>query len=152
VIEKAEVRNATDRRRPVSKFIQALREFEDTRRVQINPFPGMPSAISIPDNLPQTRSVPICLGYARTHRASARISLPEGFQLVPTPVMDQKNYFGRVRWSVKVDPDKSGEAILNYEMVLSESNTNELYYPALLQFLGWVQDAQSRPVILERRN
>lgn len=152
VVEKSEVHNATDRRNPIAQHVTAVREYEESRRMQISPFPGMPSTLYIPDNLPETRHVPISLGYTRTHRATARIKLPEGFHLVPTPAMDQKNYFGHVRWEVKADPVQPHEALLSYEVVLSEATTSDLYYPALLQFLGWVREAQSRNVIVEQQN
>jgi len=126
-VQKAEVRNAADRRSPISLFLVAAREYENARRLYVDPFPGMSSAVPIPDVIPETRNVPICLGYARTHRATASLSLPEGFQLVPSPAMEEKNPFGRIHWEARIDPSKPSNVLVDYEVVLSKASANSLY-------------------------
>ena len=150
VVKKTQVLDATSLRKPLGLSVTAEREYEDGRRIEIPPFPGMPSALYIPDDLAPTRQVPISFTYAFTQKAEATITLPEGFKLIPVSGMDQENFFGRVRWEAKPDPASPGTVRVIFEVELAERTANEHAYATLLQFFGWLREAQRRSVIIER--
>lgn len=150
VVKKTQVLDATSLRKPLRLSVTAEREYEDGRRIEISPFPGMPSALYIPDDLAPTRQVPISFTYAFTQKAEATITLPEGYKLIPVSGVDQENYFGRVRWEAKPDPASPSTVRVTFEVELAERTANEHAYATLLQFFGWLRDAQRRSVIVER--
>lgn len=147
-ITRAEVLGAQDPRIPLTWEVEGALEQEESRRREVNPFPGIPQALHIPDAWPETRVDPIVMPYLRTHEAVATIHLPAGWTWSGSLPMDRSNQFGRVSWIAQRVDDRTLRVTLKVTVQWFYAPAGA--YPELKTFLGWVREASGRTLMLDR--
>ncbi|MDP2816260.1 MAG: hypothetical protein Q8O19_06230, partial [Rectinemataceae bacterium] len=150
-IEKTEVLNAVNPKETVSWRVEGTLEPKGGRQRTIEPFPGMPWPLWVPDSFPKERSLPIVMPYLQTQTSRSVIKVPKGFQVRPVRPYQEQNRFGHVSWSMKQSP--SGDE--NLAEVTLEVGLNTMFagpdgYEDLKVFLGWISDACRRTLIMEK--
>lgn len=145
----AKVENLQDVAKPYAWSLKGSREWEEERRLRVEPFPGLPSPLETPSAWPAQRSARIVLPYLQTHRATSHVQAPKGYRIAPQAPFQQTNLFGSVRW--KLTPTPTGDAadvelvITTEELVAGPEATGDLR-----AYLGWIQEALRRAVIAEK--
>lgn len=147
-IARAEVRGAQDPKVPISWEVEGTLEQEESRRREVQPFPGIPWALHVPDAWPETRVDPILMPYLRTHEAVATIHLPEGWTWSKTLPMDRSNQFGQVTWSAQQVDERTLRVVL--KVTVTGFSAHASAYEPLKTFLGWVREASGRTLLLDR--
>lgn len=147
-ITQAEVFGAQDPKIPIAWQVEGTLEQEEARRREVNPFPGIPWALHVPDVWPETRVDPIVMPYLRTHEVVSTIHLPEGWKPASTLPMDRSNQFGQVSWSVQRVDDRTLRVILKITVTSFYAHAGA--YEPLKTFLGWVREASGRTLMLDR--
>ncbi|HLO66988.1 MAG TPA: hypothetical protein VK188_08225 [Holophaga sp.] len=145
----AKVMNLKDVAKPFQWSLKGSREWEEERRLRIDPFPGLPSPLDTPSAWPAQRSARIVLPFLQTHRATSRIQAPKGYRIVPQAPFQQDNLFGSVRW--KLTPTPAGDAA-DVELVITvdELVAGPEAVQDLRAYLGWIQEALRHPVTAEK--
>lgn len=147
-IARAEVRGAQDPKVPISWEVEGTLEQEESRRREVQPFPGIPWALHVPDAWPETRVDPILMPYLRTHEAVATIHLPEGWTWNKSLPMDRSNQFGQVTWSAQQVDERTLRVVL--KVTVTGFYAHASAYEPLKAFLGWVREASGRTLLLDR--
>lgn len=122
----------------------------DGRR-QVAPFPGLRLPLEVPDSWPEGRTEMIVLPHAFVLEAETLLEAPEGRRWVDPVPLQQVNAFGKVERSFETVKGIAGPALkvkLRVQLDLTIGKAGA--YPALKDFLGWMQEAVSRPLVLER--
>lgn len=150
-ITRAEVLNAQNPDANLEWVVEGRREQDSGRRRTVSPFPGMPSPVWIPPSLPAQRKDPIVIPYQRIVLAESVITLPQGFRHGTFTPLVKSNPFGVVRWSAEAT-EAEGKPALKVSLRVE---SHGLFFPAseygaFKEFLGWVDDARSRTLILEK--
>jgi len=150
-LAKAEVLNATNPKETVSWKAEGTLEPKGGRQRTVEPFPGMPSPLWIPDAFPKERALPIVMPYLQIHAAHSAIKVPKGFRVRPVPPLDERNRFGRVKWSTELKTageEHSAEVAL--EVSVDSMFAGPEAYGELKAFLGWIDEACHRTLVLEK--
>ena len=130
---------------PVRWELSGRRERASLRSVV--PFPGMPVPVKTPERLPEIRTLPILVPYGFVHTAVSRVRLPPGRRAAAPAPVSHENVFGRVSWAVEVESADVARVLLRVEM--NGGAYRSAAYPALREYLGWVEEAASRGLALE---
>lgn len=120
-------------------------------RRQVIPFPGLRLPLEVPDSWPEGRTEMIVLPHAFVLEAEALLEAPTGHRWVDPAPLRQVNGFGKVERSIETVKRAEGPALkvklkIQLDLAIAEAGA----YPALKDFLGWMQEAASRPLVLER--
>nr|WP_320133980.1 hypothetical protein [uncultured Holophaga sp.] len=145
-IQAAEVDHADSRRTPFSLHATALIGSAGHHRTLWDPFPLMPSPLEIPEAWPPLRTAPIFLPYAQTWVATSELSLPPGLTASLPPAFIHENAFGKVTWVCQAKDDL---VQVVFRVDQTQSIATAAQYAELRTFLGWMQEAQNRALILE---
>lgn len=145
----ARVQNHGDVAQPYAWSIQGVRPWEEAGSLRLQPFPGLTPPLELPASWPPRRTARIVLPYLQTHRASCRLTVPQGYHVPPQAALEARNAFGNVSWQVK--PSSRPEEV-EVDLVIT---TDTLVAPAedleaFKEYLGWIQDALGRAVTVER--
>lgn len=126
---------------------EARREFEARATLRVDPFPGMPEPLWLPTAWPDHRTVPIVMPSLFVHTAESDVRLPAGYALQATAPFDRQNTFGRVAFTVE---PKEGAARVTFRVEVRRLAGPAQAEPELRQFLGWVEEAYRRALVLEK--
>ncbi len=149
-VASAEVKGAMDPKVGVTWTLNGHVEREAGRTREVYPFPGMPMPLSIPDRLPADRKVPIVLPYLSSQVGSSSFKLPKGYQLQGAELFERENSFGKVVWIPQVDP-VTGEVKVVFRVDVNRVTAPATEWEGFRQFLGWIQEAHQRQVILAKK-
>lgn len=147
-VTSAKVLNATDPSRPVALEAAGTLPLEEARRIQLAPFPCMPSPLWIPPSFPETRNARIVLPFSRIQTADCIMKVPAGYRLAPTEDMHRANGFGRVAWAAETMGDGEVKVSFKVEVVVTSSGPGS--YGPFRTFLGWIDEAMRRTVLMEK--
>lgn len=150
-LNQADVLDALEPRKPLRFAIAGRIEREAGRRRTFEPFPLTPLALWVPDRLEETRNQFIAVPFARVRTAECRFTLPPGYRLAPVERMDRRNEYGTVSWNLESD-NSAGVASNRVALRVEISKTLGVpaSYPAFKEFLGWIREAGTRTLVLER--
>jgi len=146
-VQKAEVLNVQSARDNVTLKIEATFESEEGRQRQVELFPLMDSPIELPATWAETRKDFILVPFAWTRLATCEFKLPKGYRLPPTDNLMQENPFGRVAWIME---EKEGTLKAVLRVDFNEPLATADHYGEFREFMGWVQEAFRRTLVLER--
>ncbi len=148
---KAEVLNALNHSERLYWVVEGAREAEEGRRRTIEPFPGMPYPLRVPDAWPAQRATAIVLPYAMNFTATSKVLLPRGWRLGTLESLDRKNTFGSVRWSTRdiQDGDRSGVEV-EYTVNVTRAFAGAAAYEELKTFISWVEEASRRTLVAQK--
>ncbi len=146
-LDAVSVGDPLDFPKPFSLSVSGNLELAEGRRRSLYPFPGMASALYIPDSFPVQRQLPIVMPFLRVMEANSRIIIPPGHRITAEPVLVRGNLFGEVRWECQT---KGQEAVVKCRVVLSTMVAAPAAQAELKAFLGWIDEAQRRMVQLEK--
>ncbi|WP_243300869.1 hypothetical protein [Geothrix oryzisoli] len=149
IISKAVVLDAANPGKPVSWEVGGSLERESGRRREVLPFPGMPWPLWVPDKLDVPRTVPIVLPYLASHTAVCTFEVPRGYRFDPPNELRNRNPFGTVIWTTRYD-SQARKVTIQLSTEVASINQGSGYWPAFREFLGWIQEACSRTVVLTR--
>lgn len=148
-ISEARVDHVTDAAEGVSWVVEGIAEREPSRRRVVTPFPGMPSPLWVPDKMDETRSVLIVLPYLATQIGQSSFEVPKGYTFNPQEEYRKQNQFGSVQWSVFYDADSRRVAV-HFRTQTTSIKEGADSWTAFKEFLGWVQEAYLRTVVLTK--
>ncbi len=148
-ITKAVVLDATNPAKPVSWEVEGSLERENGRRREVVPFPGMTWPLWVPDKMDVPRSMPIILPYLATQTAVSSFVVPEGYRFDPHTELTQRNQFGSVSWSTAYDP-QTRKVTVRFSVEVATLQEGSGAWSAFRDYLGWIQDACTRQVVLAR--
>ena len=148
-VGRVEVLHAQDPKARVSWSVAGTMEVEVGRIRKIVPFPGMPSALDIPEKVEENRSTMIVLPYLSTHIGISTMTLPEGWTLENPEAFRRENAFGAVFWIPSYDPATRKVKVVMRVDVLQMGAAPEAWN-AFRAFLGWIQEASGRALVLTR--
>jgi len=149
VMSKAQVLDVSRPESLVSWEAAGSLERESGRRREVLPFPGMPWPLWVPDKLDVPRMVPIVLPYLVSHVAACTFEVPAGYRFTPPTELRNKNEFGTVVWTSSYDP-QTRKVKIQLSTEVASINQPSAYWPAFREFLGWIQEACGRTVVLTR--
>ena len=147
-ITSAKVLNATDPSRTVALEAAGTLPLEEGRRIQLAPFPCMPPPLWIPPSFPETRKERIVLPFSRIQTADCVMKVPAGYRLAPTEDMHKANGFGRVAWTTEALG--AGEVKISFKVEVVVTSSGPGSYGAFRTFLGWIDEAMRRTVLMEK--
>lgn len=148
-ISKATVQDAASPTKPVSWEVEGSLERDSGRRREVVPFPGMAWPLWVPDKMDVPRSVPIVLPYLATQTAVSSFVVPERYRFDPHAGLDQRNQFGSVSWSTAYDP-LTRKVTVRFRVEVATLYEGNGAWGAFRDYLGWIQDACTRLVVLSR--
>lgn len=148
-ISKAQVLDVTNPLKRVSWEVSGTMERESGRRREVEPFPGMPWPLWVPDKLDTVRTMSIVLPYLLTHSGTSTFEVPKGYLFNPPVDLRDSNEFGSVVWSSIYDPQTRKVTVTLTAEVIS-LNLGPDHWRTFREFLGWIQTASSRTIILTR--
>jgi len=119
------------------------------RQLRVDPAPGLEPFLKLLAPLLEPRKDPFWFGPPRSRRVETRIQLPEGYRAVPRLPFSRENALGSVVWTL--DPEPGGRAVrVVVEWVLKKGAAPAAASREVRKFLGWVQEAADRRVLLEK--
>jgi len=151
LLARTEVQNAVDPRQNVSWRAEGRRVREPGRRLSVEPFPLVPSALWAPEVWPERRVEPIILPHLGIFAAKANFRLPPGCRLLPHEVFQHRNAFGMVVWVQELVKRAEGpevQVVMRVDVEKAFGAPDQ--YEELKDFLAWVREAETRMVVLER--
>lgn len=150
-IGKAEVFNTGNPKENVGWRVEGRIERAPGRRREVLPFPGVPSALEIPADLPAERKENIVLPYARVLLAKSTFKVPKGYVLAPVQPFQQRNGYGRVAWSPEVKEEGGVQTVTVVMRVdVDVAMGRPTSYGLFKEFLGWIREAGQRTLVLEK--
>lgn len=147
-LSKVEVSPAQDGAAGLRWSAEGSLERESSRRMEVYPFPGLPSPMDIPSHWPEKRAVPVVMDYLETQVAQTTITLPEGYAFGGAPTLNKSNRFGQVVWIAEVKAP--GSVVVTLKVQVSGFSGGPETEPELKEFLGWVSEAAGRSLIVEK--
>lgn len=153
VVTRAEVSNATSPRENLKWAVEGRKDRVPGRRMEIEPFPLMPSPLTIPNTWPETREEMIVFPYKQLHLAVCDIRIPKGYRWSGETFPTHANTFGLVGWKLETVTEGDGEllrVILRVEVKQSVAPPSK--YAELKEFVGWVEAACRQTLLLDRLN
>jgi len=148
-ISRAEVKDATHPSRQISWEISGALERESGRRREVEPFPGMPWPLWVPDQLESKRTTSIVLPYLFNHVAVSSFEVPKGYRFDPHSDLFHQNEFGTVLWATEYDP-QTRKVTVRLTAQVAGLNFSSEHWPAFRAFLGWIQESCQRTIVLTR--
>jgi hypothetical protein len=150
-VTTAELSDVVHPAKPLSYQVKGRIERQGGRTRQVDPFPGKPMPLWIPDQLPDTRSLPIVLPYMSSHAAQSVIRVPQGYRLGGVQPVQNRNQFGTVSWSATSrEKDGMTEIECSYKVEVTSAVAAPGAYADFKTFLGWVSDVGRRTLVLEK--
>jgi hypothetical protein len=148
-LTKAEVQNAQDAGKPLVFTGEGTLPLEPGRLLKVLPFPGLTPPLGLPPALPEQRRDSVVLPYRCAMNATSHLVLPPGSSLRQEPPFSKINSWGQVSWMVQPGPGPA-EARATLKINLTGFFAPADGYQEFKDFLGWIDQALSRPVVLER--
>lgn len=150
-IQTAEVLNATNPKAACFWKVEGFQDRSGERQRLVQPFPGMPLPLPVPDSFPKERKLPIVMRYLQVQKAKSQIRVPDGYRALQLDKMVRKNRFGQVKWSMKMEPIEDGKTLevlleIQIESMLEEATACQ----ELKDFLSWISESCQRKIIFEK--
>lgn len=134
---------------PLTWSCEASRDREAFRNLVVYPFPLLDPPLGMPMGLPAKRTERIVLSHIGLHEYQATIICPSGYSWTPSAELRQSNRFGDVLW-VSVAGTSPGEVRVTLRVHTIALVSPPGTYQEFRQFLGWIQDAMGRSLVLTR--
>lgn len=151
-ITSAEVLHATDPDANVETAASGTLETSGGDRLVVDPFPGMPSPLHIPSSWPETRTERIIIEHLGIQATGCEIQVPKGWAVKGTTPFHKENAFGKVFFLVETKVGPGGTvAKVGFRVDVLKSTAPPEDYAAFKEFMGWVDDAYRRQIILEKQ-
>lgn len=147
-IAKTEVKGTQDSKQLVSWSAEGSIEREEARQREVQPFPGIPTALYIPDEWPEARRDLIHIPFHVTQENTSIIHIPEGWTWNGAEPYRYENHFGLVFWNAEKQGNNTIKVVLRIEV--DNHLTPASSYTALKTYLGWIKEASNRVVILQK--
>ncbi len=150
-VQSVELSDVINPVNPLSYQVKGQIEREAGRTRQVYPFPGMPLPLWVPDQLPDTRSLPIVLPYLCIHAAESVIRVPAGYRFGGVQPLNYRNQFGAVSWAATTT-EKEGLTEIHclYKVEVTSFVAAPGAYAEFKAFLGWISDVGRRTLVLEK--
>jgi hypothetical protein len=148
-VSSAEVFNSASAQMGLSWSLKGSLEREGGRKRAVDPFPGMPWPLWVPDRLEETRAIPIVLPFPMIQEAVSTFKIPKGYRIPALEEVSHENGFGKVVWTPSVDAATSTVKVTFRTEVLANSAPPS-EWQAFRTFLQWVEAGCRRQVILSR--
>ncbi len=151
-IGSAQVLNATDPDRNVSITATGTLECPPGDTLTFDPFPGVPTPLYLPTAWPETRTERIILDHLGIHLATCEFTVPKGYALKAGQASQHQNAFGRVIFLVETKDTGDGlqaKAVLRVDLLQPTAAPEA--YADFRTFMGWVDEACRRQIVLEKR-
>lgn len=149
VVSEAKVSDTADPKKDVTWHVKGALEREPGRSRVVDPFPGMPWPLWVPSQMDQVRKIPIVLPYLSTQVAQSQFNVPQGFTPRLQDELRQENEFGRVFWVSVFDP-ATRKASVTLRVEVNTLSRGADRWEAFRTFLGWIETACRRQVVLVR--
>lgn len=117
----------------------------------IRPFPGMPSALPVPEALPAQRTTPLAPPCGSLQAATSTFLIPPGSTVAELPAFRRSNRFGSVDWTLSTR--RAGEQVrvtVACEVRVNAEVAPAQAYDEFRTFLGWIGEAEGKIVPLAR--
>ncbi|BDU71643.1 hypothetical protein [Mesoterricola silvestris] len=151
IVDKAQVLHATDPRTPIQWTAEGRIDRAVGRHRRVDPFPMTPYALPLPDALSETRSDSIILPYLLEREAVSRFRLPPGYGWKGAPPYRRSNEFGSVSLlAERVDGPDGPEGVATLKVQVVKAMAGPGRWAAFKEFLGWIREAGSTQLILEK--
>lgn len=152
-ITEAKLEEAVNPRKPLLWTVKGNLEQEGERRMKVWPFPGMGSPLYLPDVWPERRSEKIVLPYRKIHRAKSTLKVPKGYVVRAVSPMDERNLFGTVQWKQTTKALESGtEVSVEMEVQVKVLSASSEDYALFREYMGWINEAMNRTVLVEKES
>lgn len=147
-ISKTEVLNVLEPGKTVKWSVRGTKESDGGSLRTVAPFPAHRLPLWFPDPLPKKRVDAIQLPYLVEHSSTSTITIPKGYRFVGVDPLSQQNEFGKVEWNAVPAGDGNVKATMNIEIRTAQATYQD--YASLRRFLGWMQQAQGKQIVLEK--
>jgi len=145
---RVEVKGIKDAKELVTWEAEGSLEREETRQREVAPFPTIPYALWFPDDYPDERKELILIPYRRTQESTSIIHIPEGWSWNGAESIENRNRYGTVRWVAEKQPGNIVKVVLRVEVNARLESASS--YPTLKTFLGWMREASTRTLLLQK--
>lgn len=150
-VQTAELFDVINPSNPLSFQVKGRIEHDSGRKLEVEPFPGLSLPLEVPDQLPESRSLPIILPYLSIQVADSLIQLPKGYRFGGIPAIQHRNQFGMVTWSATpIEKDGTSQVRCTYRVDVNTSAANPAAYADFKTFLAWISEAGRRTLVLEK--
>lgn len=151
VVSKVDIAEASNPSTPCGWKVEGAVDRDSGRQRKVEPFPGMPWPLWVPAKLEERRSMPIVLPYRMVQRATSTFDVPSGFQIEPQPALRGQNRFGSVNWACDYDA-ATRKATIRLSTEVATTREGSEQWRAFRVFLGWIEDACRRTIVLTRED
>jgi hypothetical protein len=149
LVSKAEVADPSSTLHAFGWKVEGTLEREGGRQRKVEPFPGMAWPLWVPAKLEEQRSMPIVLPQRLIHRALCTFEVPPGFRIADLTEFRNHNRFGSVQWSIQYD-EATRKATVQFVTEVATSMEGSEQWRAFKAFLGWIEEACRRTIVLTR--
>lgn len=150
-IAEARSENVPDPAKPLTWTLSGQKEWEEGRRTELNPFPGMPNPYYLPDVWPEPRKARIVMPFLKVHKATSTVIVPKGYRVRPANPLNETNLFGQVKWKLNTQPTPEGtQATVELEVVGQTMSAPAEDYKPFKDYMGWIAEAMNRVLIVEK--
>lgn len=146
-ISVAEVFHAQEPGRNIELHLAGSKELDDGNRLRIQPFPLMPPPVAFPDVWPDTRRELLVLPMNQVRTAKSNMVAPHGWRWLKPDPIDFKSPIGSVSWQWA---GEGSEVEVSLEIKLERMFSVDSDYLAFRTFIGTIQEACQRTLLLER--
>jgi hypothetical protein len=148
-VSMAEAADVLDLAKPLGFKADGTQPLAPGRTLLIKPFPGLGSALYLPDTLPEERQDPILLPYLCTQEATSTVKVPKGY-LLPQPVASSRSTpWGSVLLEVRQDPG-TGDLLARLRVSTLAAYNYATAYPSLKDYLKLARAAFQAEVTLQQ--
>ncbi|MCE1229332.1 MAG: hypothetical protein LWX11_07590 [Firmicutes bacterium] len=148
---EVDLMDAQNPERPLAWKAVGKREYEEGRRLEIRPFPGLTLPVSLPEAWPPKRDRAILMPYPFTLEAESHIQIPDGFDLPEEITWQKSNSLGEVTWTAHAlaIPGASRECVIRMRIKLNESMFPPEKYGDLKEWSSWVMEGFTRVAVMK---
>jgi hypothetical protein len=151
-VTKAAVHNAVNPEANVYWTAEGTQDSPPARTRLVTPFPFTPLLVDLPKDLPKDRRDLIVLPQACAITATSVIRIPANYTCQALGPYAHENQFGKVTFlPVRTETPDGTQVELTVDVRLTCSTAPASAWPALVEFLGWMRQAQGRLLVLEQK-
>ena len=148
-VTRAEVLNATDPVKNLICEVEGTSTSEALATREVDPFPGMPSPLWVPEVWPAERTKAIILDHCLIQTATSRIDLPKGWRLKAPPRLKEENAWGSVLWEARTLQTPEGERVeVVFKVEADRMAGTAQDYLTFRTFLGWIKKGCCQGLVL----
>jgi hypothetical protein len=148
-VARTEVADVLELGKPLGLSADASQPLAPGPALTIRLFPGLDSALYLPDPLPEQRLDPILLPYLCTQEATSTVKVPKGHLLAKPVATSRSTPWGSVLLEVHQDP-ASGDLLARMRVSTLVVYNYATGYPSLVEYLKLARAAFKAEATLEK--